>query len=158
MVQAPQSLLTVTSWGRTAGRAAEELVYGPAEMSTLNQRRIAMAREIATKMVVASAMSDTPMLVGRPMAHTVRMGSVLHHVVPPRVSQLFAIAPCTTMRPPSSLHTSHITRTTIIGLGCSFLHTVRTSVGRDFLPSVSLVLLTVHVVVADMGCACAHGR
>ncbi|KAK9808335.1 hypothetical protein WJX73_003265 [Symbiochloris irregularis] len=69
-----------------AGRAAEELVYGPEEMSTLNQRRIAMAREIAAKMVVASGMSNTPMLLGRPMAHTVRMGNALHHVVPPRMT------------------------------------------------------------------------
>ena len=35
-----------------AGRAAEELVYGPDEMSTINQRRLVMARRIVQKLVL----------------------------------------------------------------------------------------------------------
>ena len=37
-----------------AGRAAEELVYGPDEMSTMNQRRLVMARRIVQKLVRAA--------------------------------------------------------------------------------------------------------
>jgi hypothetical protein len=43
-----------------AGRAAEELLYGVDEMSTINQRRLVLARRIVQKLVVAGAMSDNP--------------------------------------------------------------------------------------------------
>jgi len=40
--------------------AAEELVYGPDEMSTLHQRHLANARRVAEKLVVSGAMTDHP--------------------------------------------------------------------------------------------------
>lgn len=42
------------------GRAAEELIYGADELSTINQRRLVMARRIVTKLVAAAAMTDAP--------------------------------------------------------------------------------------------------
>ena len=50
-----EQLLTVL-----AGRAAEELVFGPDELTTMQQRRLVLARRIATKLVVSSAMDATP--------------------------------------------------------------------------------------------------
>mmetsp|Transcript_8803 Transcript_8803/g.17518 ORF Transcript_8803/g.17518 Transcript_8803/m.17518 type:complete len:207 (-) Transcript_8803:11-631(-) len=47
-----EQLLTVL-----AGRAAEEIYYGEDEMSTMQQRRLVMARRIVTKLVVSTAMS-----------------------------------------------------------------------------------------------------
>ena len=38
-----------------AGRAAEEVVYGPDELSSFNQHRLMMARQIVTKMMNAGA-------------------------------------------------------------------------------------------------------
>ncbi|KAL6769839.1 FTSHI2 [Auxenochlorella protothecoides x Auxenochlorella symbiontica] len=51
-----------------AGRAAEEAAYGAEGMSTLCQRRVAMARRIANKMVVSNAMTSAvgPRLVAHP--------------------------------------------------------------------------------------------
>jgi hypothetical protein len=43
-----------------AGRAGEELVYGPDEMSTVNQRRLVMARRIVQKLVLTVAPCLTP--------------------------------------------------------------------------------------------------
>ena len=62
-------------------------------MSTLNQRRLATARELAAKLVVASAMGDSPMLRGRTMTIPVRSGPTLNHIVPPLVSAAPALAP-----------------------------------------------------------------
>jgi cell division protease FtsH len=50
-----EQLLTVL-----AGRAAEELVFGPDELTTMQQRRLVLARRIVTKLVVSSAMDKTP--------------------------------------------------------------------------------------------------
>jgi cell division protease FtsH len=47
-----EQLLTVL-----AGRAAEEVYYGEDELSTMQQRRLVMARRIVTKLVVSTAMS-----------------------------------------------------------------------------------------------------
>ena len=61
-------------------------MYGLDEMSTLNQRRISMARELASKMVVASAMGDSTLLRGRSMAVPIwNGGSTLQHIVPSEV-------------------------------------------------------------------------
>jgi ATP-dependent Zn protease len=40
-----------------AGRAAEELVYGFDELSSLNQYRLMLARQIATKMLNAGELA-----------------------------------------------------------------------------------------------------
>ena len=40
--------------------AAEELIYGPEEMSTMQQRRLIDARRIVQKLVVSAAMSENP--------------------------------------------------------------------------------------------------
>ncbi len=50
-----EQLLTVL-----AGRAAEELIYGADEMSTIHQRRLVLARRIAAKLVVSSGMAPGP--------------------------------------------------------------------------------------------------
>lgn len=49
-----EQLLTVL-----AGRAAEEVVFGADELTTMQQRRLVLARRIVTKLVVSSAMSDS---------------------------------------------------------------------------------------------------
>ena len=46
--------------GTCAGRVAEELIYGADEVSTINQRRLVLARRIVTKLVAAAAMTDAP--------------------------------------------------------------------------------------------------
>ena len=43
---------------RAAGRAAEELVHGWEEMSTLNLAQLAQARDMAAKLVLAGGMDD----------------------------------------------------------------------------------------------------
>eukprot|EP00951_Prasinocladus_malaysianus_P047741 scaffold651765_cov42-Prasinocladus_malaysianus.AAC.1 len=58
-----------------AGRAAEEAIYGQEEMSTINQRRLVMARRIVTKLVVASSMSDNPAIGPRTISIPVYKGS-----------------------------------------------------------------------------------
>lgn len=50
-----EQLLTVL-----AGRAAEELIFGPDELTTMQQRRLVLARRIATRLVVSSAMDTAP--------------------------------------------------------------------------------------------------
>ena len=57
-----------------AGRAGEEIVYGGDEVSTINQRRLVLARRIVTKLVVSNAMSDTPTLADRMISNPVRHG------------------------------------------------------------------------------------
>lgn len=70
-----------------AGRAAEELIYGEDEMSTINQRRIVMARRIVQKLTVASAMVDNPAIGPRTISTPVRRGGgSLKQVVTNRVS------------------------------------------------------------------------
>ncbi|KAK9816556.1 hypothetical protein WJX72_001883 [[Myrmecia] bisecta] len=77
-----EQLLTVL-----AGRAAEELVYGKDGMSTINQRRLVMARRIVQKLVVSSAMSDNldigPRTVSTPRGGG---GSSLKQIVLSRVT------------------------------------------------------------------------
>ena len=69
-----------------AGRAAEELVYGADEMSTINQRRLVMARRIVQKLVVSADLHDNdelgPRTVSQPI---VTGGSALMQLVPSRV-------------------------------------------------------------------------
>ncbi len=57
-----------------AGRAGEELIYGGDEVSTINQRRLVLARRIVSKLVVSNAMSDDPDLADRTISHPVRSG------------------------------------------------------------------------------------
>lgn len=64
-----EQLLTVL-----AGRAAEELVYGRDEMSTINQRRLVTARRIVTKLVVSGSMTDNPGIGPRTVAVPVAAG------------------------------------------------------------------------------------
>lgn len=53
-----QPCLTDLAWHVT-GRAAEELVYGADEMTTINQKKLELARGIAVKLVVSGAMTDS---------------------------------------------------------------------------------------------------
>ncbi|KAL3160769.1 hypothetical protein ABBQ38_009182 [Trebouxia sp. C0009 RCD-2024] len=70
-----------------AGRAAEELVYGEDEMSTINQRRIVMARRIVQKLTVAAAMVDNPDIGPRTISTPVRRGGKsLKQIVTNRVT------------------------------------------------------------------------
>lgn len=62
-----QQLLTTL-----AGRAAEELMYGPEGMSTLNERRLVMARRIVQKLVVSNAMTDNPAIGPRTVSKPAR--------------------------------------------------------------------------------------
>jgi len=71
-----------------AGRAAEELVYGQDEMSTINQRRLVLARRIVQKLTVASAMTDNPLIGPRTISTPFRRGGKsLKQIVSNRVSQ-----------------------------------------------------------------------
>eukprot|EP01025_Chloroclados_australasicus_P056094 TRINITY_DN6893_c2_g1_i1.p2 TRINITY_DN6893_c2_g1~~TRINITY_DN6893_c2_g1_i1.p2 ORF type:complete len:362 (-),score=92.60 TRINITY_DN6893_c2_g1_i1:193-1194(-) len=51
-----------------AGRAGEEIIYGKDEMSTINQRRLVMARRIVQKMVASTGMTDIEVLSDRTLA------------------------------------------------------------------------------------------
>ena len=69
-----------------AGRAAEELMYSPDEMSTINQRRLVMARRIVQKLIVASAMTDNHKIGPRTISTPRRAGGkALKQVVTDRV-------------------------------------------------------------------------
>ena len=57
-----------------AGRAGEEIIYGGDEVSTINQRRLVLARRIVSKLVVSNAMSDAPELADRMISHPVGSG------------------------------------------------------------------------------------
>lgn len=54
-----EQLLTVL-----AGRAAEEVVFGPEELTTMQQRRLVLARRIVTKLVVSAAMDKGSEAIG----------------------------------------------------------------------------------------------
>ena len=49
-------------------------MYGGDEVSTINQRRLVLARRIVSKLVVSNAMSDTPELANRMISHPLRHG------------------------------------------------------------------------------------
>lgn len=49
-------------------------MYGGDEVSTINQRRLVLARRIVSKLVVSNAMSDTPELADRMISHPRRHG------------------------------------------------------------------------------------
>jgi len=70
-----------------AGRAAEEILYGFEELSTINERRLVLARRIVAKMVVSSAMSDNPAIGPRTLSVPVAVGDkTLVQYVPDRIS------------------------------------------------------------------------
>ena len=71
--------------GLAAGRAAEEVVYGRDEMSTINQRALAMARRIVQKLVVAGGLSASPALPPAPISVPVPMDDAMGQVVPSHV-------------------------------------------------------------------------
>lgn len=58
-----------------AGRAGEEIIYGGDEVSTINQRRLVMARRIVSKLVVSGAMTDIAEVGPRTISAPVRQGS-----------------------------------------------------------------------------------
>ena len=73
-----EQLLTVL-----AGRAAEEVVYGPDELTTMQQRRLVLARRIVTKLVVSTAMDSGEEIGQRTLAFPKAQGSrSLVQVVP----------------------------------------------------------------------------
>ncbi len=63
-----QQLLTTL-----AGRAAEELVYGTEGMSSLNQRRLILARRIVQKLAVSNAMTDNAVIGTRVVSQPGRL-------------------------------------------------------------------------------------
>ena len=65
-----------------AGRAAEELVYGADDMSTINQRSLAMARRIVQKLVVSGGLSGAPGLPPAPLSVPVPMDGMVGQIVP----------------------------------------------------------------------------
>ncbi|PRW60287.1 cell division isoform A [Chlorella sorokiniana] len=72
-----QQLLTTL-----AGRAAEELIYGLDDMSTMHQMRITDARRIVQKLVVSAAMNENPAIGPRTISVPRRVGSLLMQAVP----------------------------------------------------------------------------
>ena len=65
--------------------AAEELLYGPDEMSTMQQRRLVDARRIAQKLVVSAAMTQNAAIGPRSISVPRRRASqhlVAHHEHP----------------------------------------------------------------------------
>ena len=71
------------------GRAAEEIMFGLEEMSTINQRRITLARRIATKIVYSGAMTDDPAKQSAPLTVPYDLGDgSLVQMLPERVSLL----------------------------------------------------------------------
>lgn len=77
-----EQLLTVL-----AGRAAEEIYYGEEELSTMQQRRLVMARRIVTKLVVSTGMSPGDKIGRRTLSIPRSQGSrSLAQVVPKFVS------------------------------------------------------------------------
>ena len=61
-------------------------MYGQDEMSTINQRRLVMARRIVQKLTVASAMTDNPDIGPRTISTPIRRGGkALKQLVPNRV-------------------------------------------------------------------------
>ena len=77
-----EQLLTVL-----AGRAAEEVYYGEDELSTMQQRRLVMARRIVTKLVVSTGMSPGDVIGPRTLSTPKSSGGrALAQVVPKFVS------------------------------------------------------------------------
>ncbi len=77
-----EQLLTVL-----AGRAAEEIYYGEEELSTMQQRRLIMARRIVTKLVVSTGMSPGDVIGPRTIASPKSTGGrALAQIVPKFVS------------------------------------------------------------------------
>ncbi len=77
-----EQLLTVL-----AGRAAEEIYYGEDELSTMQQRRLVMARRIVTKLVVSTGMSPGAVIGPRTISSPKSTGGrALAQVVPKFVS------------------------------------------------------------------------
>ena len=77
-----EQLLTVL-----AGRAAEEIYYGEDELSTMQQRRLVMARRIVTKLVVSTGMSPGDVIGPRTISAPKSTGGrALAQVVPKFVS------------------------------------------------------------------------
>ncbi|CAL8467515.1 g7053 [Coccomyxa elongata] len=58
-----------------AGRAGEEIMYGGDEVSTINQRRLVMARRIVSKLVVSGGMTDISEVGPRTISAPMRQGS-----------------------------------------------------------------------------------
>lgn len=71
-----QQLLTVL-----AGRAAEELVFGADEMSTMQQRRLVDARRIVQKLVVSAAMTPNPAIGPRTISVPRKFGGTVMQAV-----------------------------------------------------------------------------
>lgn len=89
-----------------AGRAAEELLYPPDEMSTINQRRLVMARRIVQKLVVASAMTDNPDIGPRTISTPRRAGGKsLKQIVTDRVQPILSYD----VYAPTSAHCPYLT-------------------------------------------------
>lgn len=62
-------------------------MYGQDEMSTINQRRLVLARRIVQKLTVASAMTDNPVIGPRTISTPFRRGGkALKQIVSNRVS------------------------------------------------------------------------
>ena len=82
------------------GRAGEELIYGGDEVSTVNQRRLVLARRIVTKLVVASAMTDSPAVGPRTISSPRRaIGDGLKQIILPRVRLSFICDACSSTIP-----------------------------------------------------------
>ena len=77
--------LTCNPNAPSTGRAAEEILYGQDEMSTINQRQLTLARRVAQKLVVSGGLSDAAGLGPSPITHPVPMGGTLGQIVPARV-------------------------------------------------------------------------
>lgn len=60
-------------------------MYGRDEMSTINQRALAMARRIVQKLVVAGGLSASPDLPPAPISVPVPMDDAMGQVVPSHV-------------------------------------------------------------------------
>ena len=105
-------------------------MYGGDEVSTINQRRLVLARRIVTKLVVSNAMSDTPELADRMISHPVRHGErSLRQVILRKVRPCPAL--CAHLRSPA-LHAQskeYIMYITLCGVvadveGCNISNTV----------------------------------
>ena len=69
-----------------SGRAAEELVYGEDDMTTINQKKLALARSIAVKLVVSGGMTEGPSFAPRTLSVPFDTGvNHLWQIVPPEV-------------------------------------------------------------------------
>jgi len=69
-------------------------MYGGDEVSTINQRRLVMARRIVTKLVVSGAMTDIPEVGPRTVSIPLRHGTrSLKQIISNRVRERWP-APC----------------------------------------------------------------